>query len=475
MALIRHKKKVLSAGLSWNQLTQKNYKAEAINLSEHEGRPFGSIYKTSYEDDNAYYLGITDNKKELGNISAAAVFSAICENAMIVDSISEKSAWWCVSIHNQILTQTDKVYDKDDLTRDDFGLIPFIQEALPEILEDESIDFKIYAAPEVAELIQDLVGEVEVITTTLTELIDLDERKFPSDFTKYRVKKISGSSPIVLLGMAVLLIGSGYYFFLYEQEPEQLNIDMSGLSSIEADRNEPEKIINKVPPSQKDEELLVKALEEEKKWLIEDLNAFNLNSILVKVYQAYKNTPLYIAGWSLSEIRYQKSLEPGKIILKWHKDFGTAGDFRHFWEKSGVDYAVNMDGKTAFVYLDFENKDKVTGNINDLYTQFKNSKYDKISLMSDLDKYDFNWIMNIKEEEPRREAVEGLHNKELASIKQLSLDRVGFEVEGRDSIAGFFNTVELSNKTNLILADQVIIDVSKGFEWLIKGELYNVK
>lgn len=474
MALIRHQKQTLSAGLSWNQLTQNNYKAEAINLSEHEGRPFGAIYRVNGEDGKNSYLGLSNNKNELGNISAAAVFASICENGMIIDSISDKSAWWCASIGNQILTQTDKVYNKDDLTSDENGLIPFIDEALPQIIEEGLSDFKIYAAPDVAELIQDLVGEIQVITMTLSDLIAEYDGKFPRSFTKYRIKKITGTSPIILLGIAALMVGSGYYFFLYDPVVKSVEMDMGGLSSLKTSGEKIESFVKKESPSEKDLEILNLALIEEKQWLIDDLNSSSLKLILENVFSVYENAPVFSGGWRLSSIRYDKSVNKGIIVTQWHKEFGTPSDFRHYWNQVGLDYDIRMDGKTAEVYFPFVINPFIVGDHESLYRKYEADDFDLISLMSSLDEYQFNWTMNTKPEFSRRKNIENLYNKDLADVKQLPIKVVGFNIGGKGPASGYLSSIDIASKSHLVLADQIEINVTNGFEWVIKGEFYDV-
>lgn len=475
MAVIRHQKHSLSAGLSWNQLTQKNYKAEAINLSEHESRPFGSIYRVKGEDGTNSFVGLTKAKSDVGNISAAAIFATICENGMIVDSISEKSAWWCASSNNQVLTQTDRVYDKDELTSEENGLLIFIEEALPQIVEAGSADFKIYAAPDLAELIQDLVGEIEVVTMTLSDLITDSGLKFPSTFSKYRVKKVSGSSPLVLLSLAVIMIGAGYYFFVYEPAPQSVEMDMSGLSSLKTANESVNKIVKKVPPSERDKEILAKAMEEEKEWLLDDLNAKTMSGIAEEVFNVYRALPLYSAGWNLTTISYRSAENTDLIATIWHKDFGTPSDFRSYWERIGLDFEIAMDGKTGFVYFPLSLDQLIKGDTEELYRKYKDSTFDSIELMSALDRHSFVWTMNRKPEMGRREVIEGLYNQDLSDVKQLPIDVTGFEITGRDSVAGYHSAIDLAGLSNLLLAEEITIDLTNGFDWIIKGELYNVK
>lgn len=475
MAFLKHDKNNMVVGLSWNQLTQKSANAEAVNLSEHESCPYGVIHKLKNEDGVSNFLGLTSNSSDSGKISAAIVFSTIVENGMIIDKLSEKQAWWCASLNNQILTQTDKVYDLDDITNQEHELIQFIDEALPEIVQSEESGFVIYAHPDIAELIQDLVGEITVVSMGLTDLISDSDVKFPGDFNKQKIKKIGGTHPLVIAAIGAVAIGSCYYFFLYDPAPEQVDMDMSGLSSLKEPSKRVTEVVKEVPPSEKDKEILAEAMDQEKKWLEYDLARFRLDTIAQKVIDTYEIMPLMAGGWKLRSLDYRKSVSEDLIRVEWRKDFGTADDFKKYWESSDLEIFFGLDGNRAVLEVPIENNGVNTDAYAEKYEEFRDSEYTYDNLMSALDRKGFEWTMNMVPEEARKEPIEGLFNKDIAELPQIKILKYGVEISGKSGKYGFNSVLNLSEETDLLTATLVEINVEKGFDWTIKGELYDVK
>lgn len=476
MPFIKHEKEKMVIGLSWNQLTQKSIGAEAVNLAEHESSPYGVIHKIKGEEGPSNFLGLTSNKADVGKISAATVFSSIVENGMILDRSSEKHAWWCASIGHQILTQTDKVYELDDITNPEHDFIQFIEEALGDILESGDVeDFKIYAHPDLAELVQDLVGEVTVVSMSISDLISDSGSKFPKDFSKNKIKKVGGTHPFVITALGVIAIGSCYYFFFHDPSPSQVDIDMSGLSQLKEPSNRVSDIVQETPPSEKDREILNAALEQEKRWLEYDVSKLNLKTITQKVLDVYEAMPLFAAGWDLSTITYQDSLHEDKIIVDWKKDFGTPDDLRNYWEfNKDVEIEFRLDGQNASLLIPIDDDGVRTMGYDEKYRNYKDSNYSFENLMSDFDRLNLSWSMGINPEPPRRETIEGLFDDSLSDKKQLSIKRYSFEISDDGGIAGIKKAVGVSDKSDLIIAKSVKINVLKDFEWIIKGELYDV-
>lgn len=476
MPFITHEKQNMVIGLSWNQLTQKSVGAEAVNLAEHESSPYGVIHKIKGEEGTSNFLGLTSNKSDIGKIPAAVVFSSIIENGMILDKSSEKHAWWCASIGNQILTQTDKVYELDDITNPEHDFIQFIEEALGDILSSGEVeDFTIYAHPDLAELVQDLVGSATVVSMSLSDLISDSEAKFPKEFSKNKIKKIGGTHPAVLAALGLVAIGSCYYFFFYDPAPEQVDIDMSGLAQLKEPTKRVNEVVKEIPPSEKDKAILAEAFDQEKKWLEYDLSRYNLQTISEKVLDAYKVMPLFAAGWDLTTVKYQASLYKDKIRIEWKKDFGTPDSLREYWSFSdNVELKFSLDGRKASLLIPINDDGVKTDSYKDKYEEYKNSSYTYENLMSDFDNLNLEWSMGVAPEPSRREPIEGLFNDDLSDKKQLSITRYSFEVSDGSGLFGMRKAISVANKSDLIIATDVEIDVSKELQWIIKGELYDV-
>lgn len=475
MPFLKHDKNNLAIGLSWNQLTQKSVSAEAINLSEHEGSPYGVIHKTKSEEGLTSFLGLSSSKADTGKIPAAVVFSTVVENGMIIDKASEKEAWWCASIGNQILTQTDSVYDIDDITNPEHGLIQFIEEALPEIVSSDD-EFVIYAHPDLAELIQDIVGETQVISMSLSDLIsDTNTVNFPKSFNKYKIKKIGGTHPIVLVGLMAVALGSSYYFFFYDPAPDQVDMDMSGLSQLKESSNRVTDLVRETPPSEKDKEILLAAFDEEKQWLEYDLKRYQLATMINKALDLYETMPYLVSGWQINKIIYDKSRYEDAILVTWKKVFGSANDFNKYWDVADLEIQFGFNGNTATIIVPIQDEGSNTDSYQEKYENYKSSEFNYFNLMSFLDAKGFEWDMGIAPEKQRRQSIEGLFNKDLENQKQLKIVPYNFTVRGFSGVDSLSYLKELSNKTDLITASMIEIDISSEFKWVLKGELNDVK
>ncbi|MEZ9709237.1 hypothetical protein AB4254_11210 [Vibrio breoganii] len=400
--IIQCDKYAIALGLQWGNVPTVNTSKHIQTLIDETGHKFGLVKKDNPEQ---YQVGTTDDKSLSGAHSAAGVLAALEANIIIVQKVDKDLYWLCAIIDHELVVTTDVLLPAEDLLAEYYDLVATFNE--------DGIEFNYTADEESSELIASTQGEAAGTIAKFSELI------LSGDISKSTLKnnKIGQLKPIpiaaILLLSTITIIVAGT-LYITQKEDNSAQIEQWVEPIRQLDNRPPRK-----SPEEIERELLEKAYEEEVVWLTSDFKAQDPKHLLESFIMVYQGLPEFIAGWQVTDIRFN-SLKPTILEVDLNRtQFGTPITLLE--ELSGFDALHLRDGGNAatatYILPDIKREER----LDDIVEYIKSSKYRDNSLAHDAHYLGLSWQVEHFDTTSRREPIEGIQSRNKKNVSQLQI------------------------------------------------------
>jgi len=448
-------------GLEWKPLTTDNLKSEARAIGKSSKQKLGVINQS----DEKAQIGLTNDNKCKGALSAAGIFSDLVNDGLIVESYNKTRFWACLVSDGEVVPGFDFIGTEDDVKR---KITDFFQQQFGEEVND---DIPVFGDEESENILTGVFGESsDHRTTSLRALIEESGSEFPKEFSHLRVKPLAANQLGMIIGAAA--VAGVAVFVLNGQEQQQYEkpeIDMSGLASMKEEiEEEKEPSVPSKTRQQKMNEAVLEAQREEAKWIKQDFDEREAAAAIKMVVSHAYSSDLVKMGWKLNTIVYDPSGPYGPHDER-QSIFGTPNQFADaFGERS----RIRLTGDTGQVAFDASIES--TGEEPMAFIQ-RLSEDDKTlnNLMTDLEATSFSWTLANVQDKARRKPAQAIRelDENKSEKRQLDYTQKTIKVTG-DTLKGLRHLGNVLEQYPGIVANKITISFINGIAWDFNGEYY---
>lgn len=440
--------KKYAIGLRWSNTPGDKVAAEVASLSEELGMSHAVIRKTVTDGVTRTQVGLSDERIHAGMISAAALLADIEDSLILIEEVGSNSYWICAIADNQVLVGSDIIIEKDELYQSTTDII--------KIFTDSGSEIKLCVSRELA----DFIGVGVYKEDTFASLVEKSRtNNVAKTFKKYTIKGVKGipRSAILFLVFASLCGGLTYYTISSQNAQES---ELERQQAIDETM-----VIVKKEPSQ--EELLAKALEEEKVWFTKMLISQNSPSLMNDMNTFVRSISVNQAGWTAISASYS-SENPDDVTVKWKKAVGgTALTLKSSIKYDSISFNVNGDEATSSHKV----ISKKPRDIKDGIEFIKQVKYTYQELMHDMELLGYQYSFGVGQPTERPQPIAGIKDPALASARQLNIKTKTFILNNSGLMK--MNLIgSLMNKAKSAAISKITIQLNEDYIWQLSGEIY---
>ncbi|WP_408601320.1 hypothetical protein [Pseudomonas sp. PLMAX] len=440
-------------GLEWNPLSGSDPLLAARTLAKARKSPLGLLRTINTGDGQVIHQAGLAQKKVKGVILAGAAQLANISPSMIaIDRLSEDLYWLCVTDNGRVLPGHDAVASDSEVRR-----------LFNDLAEDYQLDYmRLVMTEEVAQTLS--IGRVVENISPL----DLLETTPPGDNLK--LKNLVGVSNTTILGaiIGIMLVGGGGYWKYTDQIRQREYEEQMALEAMEAEAAEKARLagIKKGPT---DDEILAKAREEEVGWLRDEFNQKNLINSLKHVYVLSSTMPIREEGWELQGISFN-SENLRELRTAWKRDGGNLKGIKDALAGKGNVF-FSSDFKQANASHKISLGDR---GIQDIEAFLKTRGMRQHTLVDIFLAENLEFGVTVTTKTERKSTIEGLKDKNLESVPQLTVKKWLFAISGQD-VDSYIKLMNILQQVDNMTPET--IDVSRvdgAFVWKFTGTLQDL-
>ena len=440
-------------GLEWNPLSGSDPLLAARTLAKARKSPLGLLRTINTGDGQVIHQAGLAQRAVKGIILAGAAQLANISPSMIaIDRLSDELYWLCVTDNGRVLPGHDSVASDSEIKR-----------LFHDLAEDYQLDYmRLVMTEEVAETLS--IGRVVENISPL----DLLEASEPGDNLK--LKNLVGVSNTTILGaiIGIMLVGGGGYWKYADEIRQREYEQQMALEAMEADAAEKARLAA-IPKGPTDDELLAKAREEEVVWLQEEFNHKNLINALKHVYVLTSTLPTRDSGWELQGVSFNSD-NTQELRTSWKRDGGSLKGLKDALDGKGNVF-FSSDFKLANSSHKIRLGDRGIQDIESFLKQRGMRQHTLVDLFL-AENLDFGISVTTKTE--RKSSIEGLKDKSLESIPQLTVKKWLFAISGQD-VDSYIKLMNILQQVDNMTPET--IDVSRingAFVWKFTGTLQDL-
>lgn len=440
-------------GLEWNPLSGSDPLLAARTLAKARKSPLGLLRTINTGDGQVIHQAGLAQKKVKGVILAGAAQLANISPSMIaIDRLSEELYWLCVTDNGRVLPGHDAVASDSEVKR-----------LFNDLAEDYQLDYmRLVMTEEVAQTLS--IGRVVENISPL----DLLETTPPGENLK--LKNLVGVSNTTILGaiIGIMLVGGGGYWKYTDQIRQREYEEQMALEAMEAEAAEKARLagIKKGPT---DEELLAKAKDEEIGWLRDEFNQKSLINSLKHVYVLSSTMQTRQDGWELQGISFNgENLR--ELRTAWKRDGGNLKGLKDALAGKGNVF-FSSDFKQANASHKISLGDR---GIQDIESFLKTRGMRQHTLVDLFLAENLEFGVTVTTKTERKSAIEGLKDKTLEKVPQLTVKKWLFAISGKD-VDSYIKLMNILQQVDNMTPET--IDVSRvdgAFVWKFTGTLQDL-
>lgn len=440
-------------GLEWNPLSGSDPLLAARTLAKARKSPLGLLRTINTGDGQVIHQAGLAQKKVKGVILAGAAQLANISPSMIaIDRLSDELYWLCVTDNGRVLPGHDAVASDSEVKR-----------LFNDLAEDYQLDYmRLVMTEEVAQTLS--IGRVVENISPL----ELLETTPPGDNLK--LKNLVGVSNTTILGaiIGIMLVGGGGYWKYTDQIRQREYEEQMALEAMEAEAAEKARLagIKKGPT---DDEILAKAREEEVGWLRDEFNQKSLINALKHVYVLGSTMATRQDGWELQGISFN-SENVRELRTSWKRDGGNLKGIKDALAGKGNVF-FSPDFKQANASHKISLGDR---GIQDIESFLKTRGMRQHTLVDIFLAENVEFGITVTTKTERKSTIEGLKDKTLEGVPQLTVKKWLFAISGQD-VDSYIKLMNILQQVDNMTPET--IDVSRvdgAFVWKFTGTLQDL-